>query len=575
MKGIFTLVFSLSFFFSFGQISASPPNSNFSTATMRPCHFDSTQMLLQADDWLIYQTLNDAWDGEVDSTRCIGVTEDTLDQLIIELDQIDVAKPVFVRSLMGDSTKVLLTPDWVYEGNGRIDISENTFINFSPNCPNGLCTGMVIGIEIPDSTGTSTNLRTYFDAAETGGDRFYLTCMTTEYFEENYLKEFIFKFKLLGTQGENRWFRPRFSKIYPVDSSVLRLLNKDTTVSENMFSSFDSTYNLNLTDIAMPGSWWENVFLLTYQDTTYPSPNHISYLELTPEENDSIPRMINLSTNYSTLHLQPFTGFRGGLVVGSDSIRHQVNLFNDGMFCLNGGFIDLTFNGGNNYIHQGGEVNFGAATSCMRFQEKSALIVDEEVTFEYGRNGHGMLALATGGTIELRKNSTLVIDTRVFLYELEKLYGVVENQQIYMELNKGSRLIFGKNAKLDNRYSVDKNMKLNIYMNGGALDISQLSSESRAVINLIYPKPPRYFEENVKVYPNPTSGNLTFSMVLDEAEMVKIEAYDLAGRLVFSKKQNGEKGNNEIQMQLELSAGVYFFKIKSRLGEAIKKIVVN
>lgn len=574
MKRIFTLFFFLASIFSFGQ-NIFPPNHLFTQSSMQICPFDSTQMLLQADDWFIYQTLDDTWNGTMDSTRCIGV-KDTLGMLIIELSQIDIDKPVFVKSLMDDITKVPMVANTIYEGNAFIEASDDTFVNFSPNCTNGFCTGVIFGIEIPDSTGTSNNLRTYTDFSYSGTDfSYYDYCIVTENFpNEVFLKEVIFKFKLLNNSAEYLWFRPKLSSLYGHDYGV-GLVAQDTTVEG--FNSFDSTYNTYINEVSFNPNFYTDNFILVYHDTTYPSPEYPSYLDLTPIDNDTFQSTINIFVgNNQTLHPQPYVQFRGGLVEGSDSIRHHFNLINDGGgLCFGYGWIEFTFSGGNNYIHNGGDIFFGGPSACFQFKNNSALIVGDDTRLDYGENGIGMLALATGGTIEIGKNSTLFVNNTMALYEQLQLYGVVENQQIYMELNEGSSLIFGEKAKLTNKFSIDKKMKLNIYMNGGILDDSKLSHEERTVINLIYPTPPKVFNEIVKVFPNPASDFLTFSMILKNENSVEIEAYDLAGRFVFSKTKNGQKGKNDFQIQVsDLSKGIYFFKIKTDLGEAIEKVVI-
>jgi len=574
MKKNFTLFFFFFYLSSFGQ-TVYPPNHLFTESSMQPCPFDSTQMLLQANDWLIYQTLDDTWNGTMDSTKCIGVTSFS-GKLIIELSQVDIAKPVFVKSLMNDSLKVPLIENSIYEGNARIELSDDTFVSFSPNCTNGFCTGTIIGIEIPDSTGTSSQLRTYSDFAQNTTDVYFNDyCIVTENFPgEVFLKEVIYKFKLLNSSGDNLWFRPELISLYGHEYGI-NLIDKDTIVSG--FNSFDSTYNVYLNELSSTPTFNENNFILVYHDSTYPSPEYPSYIDLTPLENDTFQSTINLYVEFfQVLHPQPYVQFRGGLIEGSDSIRHHFNLYNEGgEMCFGYEFLEFTFSGGNNYIHNGGDIFFGGPSACFQFRNNSALIVGDDTFLEYGKNGMGMLALATGGTIKIGKNSTLFVNNTMALYEQAELYGIVEDQQIYMELNKGSTLAFGEKANLTNKFSIDKNMKLNIYMNGGILDDSKLSPKERAVINLIYPTPPEIFSENVRVFPNPTSDVLTFSMILKNEDRVEIEAYDVAGHFIFSKTKNGQKGNNDFQIQVnDLSKGVYFFKIRTGLSEAIEKVMV-
>ena len=573
MKKIFTLIFTFSFFSLFAQ-DLYPPNHNFSSSSMKPCPFDSTQMLLQADDWMIYQTLDDRWNGIMDSTKCLGV-KDTLGKLIIELDQIDIDKPVFVKSLMNDSSKIELYSDWIYESYSSLEIADETFVNFSPNCENGFCTGTIIGIEIPDSSGNSTLIRTYIDGATSSSDRFFDHCIVTESLEEIYLREVVFKFKLLNTSATDLWFRPQNVNLYGPDEYFMSRIDQDTFVYN--YNSSDSSYNVGLFDIAISDNPYGGNYILAYTDTTYPSPQNISYLDLTPFENDTFQTTINVFVEYEqTFYPQPYAQFRGGLIEGNDSIRHQFNLINNGGdFCFSTKGIDVIFEGRSNYVHQGGDIKFGAQTSCLLFKNGSKFILADDNNFEYGKNGMGMFVLGYGGTIELGNNSTLFINNRFVLVEDPALFEKVDNQQIYMELNEGSTLAFGEQAYLTNHFSVDRNMKLNIYMNGGILDDSKLSPDELEIINLIYPTPPAIFRENVKVFPNPTSDILTFSMILENENSVEIEAYDLAGRFVFSKTENGQKGKNDFQIQVsDLSKGVYFFKIKTELGEAVEKVMV-
>lgn len=408
----------------------------------------------------------------MDSTKCLGVT-DNFGTLIIKLDQIDIDKPVFVKSLMNDSTKILLNPNWIYEGNANIEAA--AFANFSPNCANGFCTGVIYGIEIPDSARTSKIIRTYADAAEFSTDEVFDVCIVTEKFDENYLREVVFKFKLLNSSPTGLWFRPQYSQLFGHEDYYIHRLDQDTLVYEYAYNVSDSSYNVGLYDIGIADLPFGGNYILMHHDSTYPNANNISYLDLTPENNDTFPTTINLFVEFEqTLHPQPFTQFRGGLIEGSDSIRHHFNLINNGAnMCFSMYGLDVIFEGRSNYIHQGGDIKFGAETACLLFKNESAFILADDTYFEYGKNGLGMLVLGHGGTLKLGKNSTLLVNNKMVLVEDPALFGKVDDQQIYMELNEGSTLAFGEQAQLTNNFSIDRNMKLNIYMNGGILDDSK------------------------------------------------------------------------------------------------------
>lgn len=52
---------------------------------------------------------------------------------------------------------------------------------------------------------------------------------------------------------------------------------------------------------------------------------------------------------------------------GSDSVRHELNIINDGMdWCL-GIIIDLVFNGNTNLIYGGGHLEFEGSTAYLMF----------------------------------------------------------------------------------------------------------------------------------------------------------------------------------------------------------------
>src|SRR5690606_10054119 len=108
--------------------------------------------------WLIYQTVDDKWDGEIDSTRCIGV-EVAGNDLEIDLGQIDPAKSFFVKCLLDDDNKILLEPDNLYNIFFYFRKSEGVSLNLNEDCENDLCTGLIFGIKIPNSTNTGKVLR--------------------------------------------------------------------------------------------------------------------------------------------------------------------------------------------------------------------------------------------------------------------------------------------------------------------------------------------------------------------------------------------------------------------------------
>jgi hypothetical protein len=263
---------------------------------------------------------------------------------------------------------------------------------------------------------------------------------------------------------------------------------------------------------------------------------------------------------------------RGGLVQGSDSVRHTVNLVNNnGSFCLN--FVDLIFEGGDRYIHNGGDLDMNNSFSCMQFRRGSALRVGAGQTLHYGSNGSGMLALCAGGSLELEPGATLVVDC---ILNLSECNNDLPPQQIYMDLPPGTRLAFTENARLTNRFSLGQQMKLNVRMLGGTLDDALLSPDDRAVINRIWPAPAPDFSENAVLAPNPFSENINLRFNAAAAGQLRLRLTDVGGRVVFDKTASAAEGMNEWELPAPagLASGAYFF-IAEMGGQRATQLLVK
>jgi len=78
------------------------------------------------------------------------------------------------------------------------------------------------------------------------------------------------------------------------------------------------------------------------------------------------------------------------------------------------------------------------------------------------------------------------------------------------------------------------------------------------------------YMENVKIAPNPTTGELT----IDNGQLTidNIEIFDVYGRKLLSNHLIVSSSHHLINIS-ELSAGVYFVKISTKIGEVVKKVV--
>ncbi|HFA49202.1 MAG TPA: T9SS type A sorting domain-containing protein [Bacteroidetes bacterium] len=83
-------------------------------------------------------------------------------------------------------------------------------------------------------------------------------------------------------------------------------------------------------------------------------------------------------------------------------------------------------------------------------------------------------------------------------------------------------------------------------------------------------------EKSLRVFPNPTTGSFQVDYILENRGEVAIHIFNLDGKELF-QKQLGYKMPSKYQQrfdrhQLGLTPGVYFLKIKTDGGEAVRKI---
>jgi hypothetical protein len=132
-----------------------------------------------------------------------------------------------------------------------------------------------------------------------------------------------------------------------------------------------------------------------------------------------------------------------------------------------------------------------------------------------------------------------------------------------MELNPGSTLAFGPNASIMRKYNPEEDMRLNIYMNGGTLDWENLSPESRALINLIYPDPTIIPEGTLLIAPNPTADVLGFDYTTGEdTETIEVQVFNEQGQLLIQRTFQAKEGSHYYELPVgNLARGWYVLRV--------------
>ena len=538
---------------SFAQTQLGNPFYN--ALENRPCPYDEDVTVQWPVDWEIYQTLNGEWDGPVDSSRCITVAEGGFNPTI-DLGQVDPGLPLFIRST--NIIDPFLLPDHIYLAASGVQPNTGSILKLGTDCPGGLCSGLITRINIPAAIDGERSDRTYKASIDGNNQEYYIeSCITSERFEDQFAEEFVvkFTFNTMDLAGhELRLFNSIIDQAYSDVIPFSELVFPD-------WSFTGSSYDAAIGEIIQNPGWSLN-FLGAYADTTYPSILTPFFIEARPEINTSTAQQLNLMTGYyGNIQFQPFTQIRGALVEGSDSVRHELNIINDGMdWCL-GVIIDLVFNGSANLVYGGGHLDFGGETACLMFLEGSELKVKPGVTLHYGTNGDGLLGLGKEGRIVLGKDSRMVINNRMVLWNHEP----GEENQTSIDLQPGNHLVFGPTSRLERVGVQDHGIKLDVYMNGGTLDDSGLSPEDRMLINRIYPPVGPGLADNLIVFPNPVSSSLNWSYTTEAEGMVRWTLSNTLGQIIQTGIEQASRGKNIFTTPCSiLPPGTYYLEVDNQ-----------
>lgn len=82
--------------------------------------------------------------------------------------------------------------------------------------------------------------------------------------------------------------------------------------------------------------------------------------------------------------------------------------------------------------------------------------------------------------------------------------------------------------------------------------------------------------EEVTLFPNPSNGNFTVSVLSDNEADVTIAVYDITSKAILSETFNSTKGENSFNLDLQGRAkGIYFVEVKHGETKTIKKLIVE
>ena len=512
---------------------------------------DGIEFFPSTTTWEAYQTEDNLHDGAVLSTSCIYVS----DGMQLHFLNYDAERSVFVR-YVGPQVS-LLTNDVCTMS---VDVGQVQNFNFTAVelCGEGLCQGAILEIEVPDDPNDLDELperrRYTLEMNYSNYGIIGTNCFATERFESNNLVELTLKFNVI--EG--------LSNLY-MDSPVLWSASSvDQLTQEYLAQSMNSSNEIDL-------SFWG--MLITMNELPdFPSESSVDTLFVTPGANPEIQQTVDIVIGEDTaLAFQPFTVIDGSPVMGNPDLHHGVNfIFQGGTFCFPyGWWDDIAMGPGEKLQLISGNIEM-SRLSCFRIEVDATLHIGPDATFQYGRNGSGMIAL--------HSNCNVVLEGEVD-FTFNSLFSLWDNSweetpsDIHIWLRPGQRWIFGPEARIMNR-STNEKMKVVFHLAGGFLDLGKLTPDDL---------------RHVRVETMASVQGLTISrtIMLDNGEWLielnapesgplTLEAFDASGKLLSRSSIEAMAGYNQMRWDSKREKpAIVVLNIRNAQGENASVKLLN
>ncbi len=500
-----------------------------------PCEFDSSVIIAKYELWDFFQTEDNTLDG-VRLPNCIPVINSRF-----STEQLDFTKKLFMTT----NSKYIpmgLNANSIYS----MVFNLNSSSIFDQNCES--CQKVLFYTSMPNATMDGINHEVCdFDLSTPfGSSLLNEICFAAANILDQKLDRVVFEISLDSTANKKTLLR--FNGLFGEENPFINLMLSDLTLSQSKFSN--KSISLKPSELVI-GNFFD--FILVTHNKGYPSSLNKDFKEIKIDPNpNEVYDIVIESQFFENIVFQKYTGIRGGLVEGQDSLRHNVELVLEEPWSCFSIIGDLIFGGGSSFRYISGEINLRERNSCLMFKEKSTMTIDQNAQMHYGNKGRGMLALFDA-KIEINDSAQFTMDGQIVLK------AGLESPHIY--LDKNSKIDFTKYAKvwvIDNEDQV-----VYIHAKADQVDLTQLDADSRSHIIIL--------EEVIKVpevgelvcYPNPTDGRLYFKGNYD-GETCKV--MDINGRMVDSELIV----NNFIVLSESLDAGMYILRIGKYNAKVVK-----
>jgi hypothetical protein len=518
-----------------------------------PCPYNSADSVWMYDGFEVFYTLDDLPSGIIDSTQCIDFGKFENQHFRISGDDIEAERPLFIEWENSDSNS------------GFTFLSHNvaTFITSLQGtamtldtgmCPYGPCTQSsfeVLHEVAPDSFQTST-IDLAFSYVSSSYYQLNNECWPTRKFANSEVLRF--KSSLLPSgSGDIRVnaYVDSWYDLYLMDSIYF----ENARVSDTVFDFTESYY-------------WANL-LFAHLDDSIPSSQNIYYHQFSPEPNtDSSQHLTVHFGEQNHVIFEPFVNIQGGMPL-LDSIRHTVEVINNGSdFCF-APFVELMFFSHSGFTHQKGSI-YPEGNACFMFRNGSQLKISKGASFYYGQDGDGILALNNGSQLIMEPESKLIFGSNLIFMNKDKL-SPSDYQTI---LPRGTHIQFLPGAKITTQFSGKENFKWKILMHGGTIDLSALSSDDQLEIELVYPATTNDLGKDLVVIGNPISDVLNFTFAASQSEVLNLQILNASGGFLMSKEFYCVPGLNELEVDLfELPASPYLMHFSGNTSTVYKTLI--
>jgi hypothetical protein len=154
----------------------------------------------------------------------------------------------------------------------------------------------------------------------------------------------------------------------------------------------------------------------------------------------------------------------------------------------------------------------------------------------------------------------------------------IKAQDIYINLSSGTSVVYGLST-IDR--ILFQNNSMTITLHGGSVSSYPIDS----IKSYNYPQTmtgvtalSKMQVQQLKIYPNPSSGQVAVDYELDRDSRVEIIVYNVSGTQMFS--QNKEQAAGEYHETLHLDSpqfisGIYFIELRTSKERFINKLILN